>query len=172
MSRSRDTEYFSDGLTEELITTLSHLPGLTVPGRTSVFVFKHRNEDIRRIGRALNVENVLEGSVRRSGQTYRITAQLIDAADGFHLWSERYDRQINDPFQVQDEVSQQILGALQALFKSPFCTVRREPDLNSIDLPVKCHGAENHTGGRSWRPLSYCIGHERQIRHSFGRVRQ
>ncbi len=113
MSGDRENEYLSDGISEDLITALSQVAGLRVPARTSAFAFKGRNEDIRMIGHLLNVETVLEGSVRRSGNKLRITAQLVKAADGFHLWSERYDREMKDVFEIQDEITRAIVSALQ-----------------------------------------------------------
>jgi len=108
-----DNEYFSDGLAEELINELAHVPGLKVVARTSAFAFKGKQEDIRNIALALGVENVLEGSVRKAGARVRISAQLIAANDGTHLWSERYDREMADIFVVQDEIAQAIATALR-----------------------------------------------------------
>ncbi|HLG99934.1 MAG TPA: protein kinase [Bryobacteraceae bacterium] len=113
MSGDKDNEYFSDGLAEEIINALTRIAGLKVIARTSAFAFKGKQEDIRRIAEALGVANVLEGSVRRSGSRVRITVQLIAAADGSHLWSERYDRELTDIFAVQDEISQAIADALK-----------------------------------------------------------
>lgn len=112
-SSDPESEYFSDGLAEEIINELAHVPGLKVIARTSAFVFKGKREDIRNIASALGVANVVEGSVRRAGARVRITAQLISAADGTHLWSERYDREIADIFAVQDEIAQAIATALR-----------------------------------------------------------
>ena len=108
-----DNEYFSDGLAEELINELAHVPGLKVVARTSAFAFKGKQEDIRAIAQALGVDNVLEGSVRKAGSRVRISAQLIAANDGTHLWSERYDRDMTDIFAVQDEIAQAIATALR-----------------------------------------------------------
>ncbi len=113
MSRDADDEYFSDGLAEEIINALVKVPGLKVIARTSAFSFKGQNIDIRKIAETLGVTTVLEGSVRRSGSRIRVTAQLITAADGTHLWSERYDREMADVFAVQDEISAAISEALQ-----------------------------------------------------------
>jgi adenylate cyclase len=118
-------EHFGDGLTEELINALSNLPGFTTPARTSVFAFKGHNDDIRRIGAALNVDTLLAGSVRSSGQRLRIAAQLIDAVNGFHLWSERYDRAKSDPFEIQDDVSREIVQALEFILKPQTWPVSR-----------------------------------------------
>ncbi len=113
MSRDADDEYFSDGLAEEIINALAQLPGLKVTARTSAFAFRGKEQDIRRIAEALNVRTILEGSIRRSGNRIRVTAQLINAADGYHLWSQRYDREMADVFAVQDEISAAIAGALR-----------------------------------------------------------
>jgi adenylate cyclase len=113
MSADQENEFLSDGIAEDLITALSRLGRLRVPARTSSFVFKGKNEDVRRIGQVLNVETVLEGSVRKSGSRLRIAAQLIKVADGFHLWSERYDREMKDVFDIQDDITRAIVDALQ-----------------------------------------------------------
>lgn len=105
MSADPDKDYFSDGLSEELISALARLPGLRVASRTSAFRFRGRDQDIREIARQLNVDTVLEGSIRRSGNRLRITAQLVNASDGYHLWSERYDREMADVFDIQDEIT-------------------------------------------------------------------
>ena len=112
MSGDPEQEYFSDGISEDIITDLSRLKNLTVIARNASFTYKGSlttNEDI---GNALNVSHVLEGSVRRSGDRVRITAQLIDTGNGQHLWAERYDRELNDVFAVQDEITEQIVTAL------------------------------------------------------------
>jgi serine/threonine protein kinase/tetratricopeptide (TPR) repeat protein len=113
MSGDKEQEYFSDGLAEEIINALAQISGLKVIARTSAFAFKAKNEDIRRIAEVLGVDNILEGSVRRSGNRLRITAQLIGAADGSHLWSERYDREMTDIFAIQDEISRAITEKLR-----------------------------------------------------------
>jgi len=113
VSADMENEYFSDGLAEDIINLLAHMPGLTVIARTSAFAFKGKREDIRRIAEALGVTSVLEGSVRRSGNRIRVTAQLIAASSGAHLWSERYDRQMTDVFAIQDEIAQAIAAALE-----------------------------------------------------------
>ncbi|MFT6753700.1 MAG: TolB-like protein [Candidatus Azotimanducaceae bacterium] len=112
MSSDPEQEYFSDGLSEELLNLLAQIRELKVTGRTSSFAFKGRNEDLRKIGEQLNVTTVLEGSVRRSGNRLRITAQLIKVEDGFHLWSETYDREMTDVFAIQDEIAAKIVAAL------------------------------------------------------------
>jgi TolB-like protein/DNA-binding winged helix-turn-helix (wHTH) protein/Tfp pilus assembly protein PilF len=113
LSPAKDQEYFSDGFAEQLINDLAKVPGLKVVARSSAFQFKGRNEDLRDVGRKLGVANVLEGSVRREGNHVRIAAELIKADDGFQLWSQTYDRQINDIFAVQDEIALAATEALQ-----------------------------------------------------------
>jgi len=113
MSEDPGNEYFSDGLSEEILILLAKIPRLKVIGRTSSFMFKGRNEDLRTIGRTLGVENVIEGSVRKSGNRLRISAQLINVSDGSRIWSESYDRKITDIFAVQDDVAAAIIEALE-----------------------------------------------------------
>ena len=113
MSGDEENEYFSDGLSEELLNVLAKIPKLHVAGRTSSFQFKGENQDLRNIGQLLNVANVLEGSVRQSGTRLRITAQLIDTETGYHLWSETYDREITDVFAIQDEIAGNVVNALR-----------------------------------------------------------
>lgn len=114
MSSSEDDEFFADGLSEELLNVLAKIEGLKVVGRTSAFYYKGKNEDLRTIADALGVTHILEGSVRRSGSQIRVTAQLIKADDGFHVWSETYDRADGDTFVIQDEISSNVARALQA----------------------------------------------------------
>jgi serine/threonine-protein kinase len=129
MSADPDSEYFSDGLAEELINALTHLPGLRVASRTSAFRFRGRDVDIKEIGRALRVATVLEGSVRRTGQRLRVTAQLINVADGYHRWSERYDREMADVFEIQDDIVASIIKELSpALLGEAKTTVKRPTD--------------------------------------------
>jgi TolB-like protein/Tfp pilus assembly protein PilF len=113
MSADKDNEYFSDGLSEELLNLLAKVDGLKVAARTSSFKFKNSEADIAEIGKKLNVATVLEGSLRKSGNQARITAQLIKVDDGFHLWSETYDRDLSNIFQVQDEIARAIVDALK-----------------------------------------------------------
>jgi serine/threonine-protein kinase len=113
MSEKKDQEYFSDGLSEELIDRLTKIPDLRVPARTSSFYFKGKSEDIPTIARRLMVAHVLEGSVRKSGMTLRITAQLVRADNGYHLWSQTYDRKLDDIFKVQDEIAGAVVSALK-----------------------------------------------------------
>lgn len=113
LSADRDNEYFSDGITEELLNALAKVDGLLVTSRTSSFAFKGKNIDIREIGRQLNVKTLLEGSVRKYGNRIRVTAQLINANDGYHKWSETYDRDLEDIFSVQDEIANSIVEQLK-----------------------------------------------------------
>ena len=113
MSSDVENEYFSDGLSEELLNMLAKIKDLKVAGRTSSFYYKGRDIDLREIGRQLNVSHVLEGSVRKSGNQVRITAQLVSVADGYHLWSETYDRQLDDIFKIQEEIARAVTAALK-----------------------------------------------------------
>jgi len=113
LSADPEQEYFCDGMAEEIINALTHVEGLRVVARTSAFVFRNKKEDIREIGKKLDVETLLEGSVRKAGNKLRISAQLINVADGYHLWSERYDREMEDVFTIQDEISLAIVDRLK-----------------------------------------------------------
>jgi serine/threonine protein kinase/tetratricopeptide (TPR) repeat protein len=115
MSDDPKNEYFTDGMAEEIINALTKIQSLRVASRTSSFAFKGKNEDIGDIGRKLKVSTVLEGSVRKMGNRLRITAQLVNVADGYHLWSERYDRELEDVFAIQDDISQAIVKALRVI---------------------------------------------------------
>jgi TolB-like protein len=114
LSEAKDFEYFSDGLTEELIDSLSHNTALRVPARTSSFFFKGKAASVAEVAKQLNVDNLLEGSIRRSGSTVRVTAQLIRAADGYHLWSETYDRNDADDLAVEDDIASKVAETLRA----------------------------------------------------------
>jgi TolB-like protein len=150
MSPERDQEYFADGLSEELMNVLAQIDGLLVTGRTSSFVYKNHNEDLRVIGETLGVAHILEGSVRKSGDRVRITAQLISASDGYHLWSQTYDRDLTDIFAVQDEVAMAVADALSATLgmvvdEDPFAP--RTDDLEAYDLFLRA-GEQMNIGGR------------------------
>jgi len=116
LSADPDTEYFSDGIAEEIINALAQLPGLRVAARTSSFAFRGHAIDLAEVGAKLKVATVLEGSVRKAGTHLRVTAQLIKVADGYHLWSERYDREMTDVFAIQDEIARAIADRLQVTF--------------------------------------------------------
>lgn len=113
MSPAKDQEYFTDGLTENLLHALAQIRELKVAGRTSSFAFKGKNTDLREIGEQLNVSNILEGSVQKAGDQIRVTAQLISTADGYHLWSKTFDRDLTDIFSVQDEIAEAVATALR-----------------------------------------------------------
>jgi len=113
MSPEKDQGYFCDGIAEEIINDLARIKGLRVAARTSSFAFKERTEDVRSIGRKLGVDCVLEGSVRKAGNQLRITAQLLNVEDGYHLWSDRYERELKDVFAIQDEISRSIVATLR-----------------------------------------------------------
>jgi len=114
MSSDPEQEYFSDGISEEILNSLAQVTDLKVAGRTSSFAFKGQNQDLRQIGETLGVDHILEGSVRKAGAKVRITAQLIQVDDGFHLWSDTYDRELTDVFAIQDEIARAILEQLKA----------------------------------------------------------
>ena len=116
LSADKESDYLGDGISEEIINVLTKIEGLRVAARTSAFSFKGTRDDLRTIGEKLNVATVLEGSVRKAGTRLRVTAQLIDVADGYHLWSERYDRELVDVFAVQDEIAAAIAAKLQVTF--------------------------------------------------------
>ena len=138
VSADPENEYFSDGLAEEIINTLAQVPGLKVIARTSAFTFKGKFTDVRRIAEALGVAHVLEGSVRRAGSRVRITAQLIAAADGMHLWSNRYDRELQDTFAIQDEIASAITEALcTTLNVSDTADPRRAPSIAAHEALLK-----------------------------------
>jgi serine/threonine protein kinase/Flp pilus assembly protein TadD len=115
MSSARDQEYFADGITEEIINALTKIRALRVAARSSAFAFKGKSVDIRRIGEQLGTATVLEGSIRKAGNRLRVTAQLINTADGYHLWSERYDRDVEDIFAVQDEIAARVAETLRVV---------------------------------------------------------
>ena len=119
LSPDKDQEYFCDGMTEEIIDALAKMNGFRVVARTSSFAFKGKQQDIREIGKKLNVATVLEGSVRKDGNRLRVTAQLNSVADGYHLWSETYERELKDVFAVQDEISRAIVDTLQLKLAGP-----------------------------------------------------
>jgi serine/threonine protein kinase/Tfp pilus assembly protein PilF len=144
LSADKENEYFSDGLAEELINMLARVPGLKVTARTSSFAFRGKDQDIRKIGGTLDVRSILEGSVRRSGSRIRVTVQLINAEDGYHLWSERYDRQMADVFAMQDEIAQAIAAALEVkLSIGPRPLARYTPNIPAYEAFLKgvYHGA-------------------------------
>jgi serine/threonine-protein kinase len=139
MTGAKEDDYFSDGLAEEILNALARVPRLRVTARTSSFAFRGREEDIRSIGETLGVATVLEGSVRRAGSRIRVTAQLINAADGYHLWSERYDREIADVFAVQDEIAVAIADALRLRLAPDAAAGRYRPNLPAYEAFLQGH---------------------------------
>jgi serine/threonine-protein kinase len=137
MSRDTDDEYFSDGLAEEILNLLAKIPGLNVTARTSSFAFRGKEQDITKIAETLRVRAILEGSVRRAGRRIRVTAQLINATDGYHLWSERYDRELTDVFAVQDEIAAAIADALKIKLTSSPKDRGHEPSLPAYEAFLK-----------------------------------
>jgi len=131
LSGDPEQEYFADGMVEEIITTLSRIHWLFVIARNSTFAYKGQNVDVKRVGRELGVRYVLEGSVRKSGNRVRITAQLIDANTGAHLWADRFDGLLEDDFELQDKVASSVAGVI-------------EPALQAAELP----GAAGQPAGR------------------------
>ncbi len=138
MSADKENEYFGDGLAEEIINVLAHVPGMKVAGRTSSFFFRGKDVEVGEIGRRLNVEHILEGSIRKAGSRLRVSAQLIKVTDGFHLWSERYDRELTDLFAIQDEITQSIAGALRIKLSPEDAAPRRHvPNLRAYEAFLK-----------------------------------
>ena len=132
MSSDKEQEWFADGLTEEILNALARTPDLLVAARTSSFTFKGSNEDIPTIAKALGVEHILEGSVRRSGDRLRVTAQLVRASDGFHLWSENYDRKLDDLIDIQENVAIQIANALETAMDPEALALMVSSGTNSV----------------------------------------
>jgi serine/threonine-protein kinase len=138
LSADKENEYFSDGLAEDIIDALTQVPGLRVMARTSAFSFRGKGVDVREIGSRLNVEHILEGSVRRAGSRIRVTAQLVKASDGYHLWSQRFDREMTDVFAIQDEISQAIVEKLRVRLAGDRPLVKRYTEnLAAYDLCLR-----------------------------------
>ncbi len=158
MSSQADTEYFGDGIAEEIINALTQLPGLKVAARTSSFSFKGKAEDLRIIGDKLGVSTVLEGSFRRAGSRIRVTAQLIEVASGYHLWSERYDRELTDIFAIQDEIANGIVSKLRVALESGARGPLVKPgtsDVEAYDLYLKGRSAMRHRGAELARAIDW-----------------
>ena len=137
MSADPENEYFADGLSEELLNQLAQIPDLQVAGRTSSFSFKGRNEDLRIVGTTLGVANVLEGSVRRQGDKVRVTAQLIRVDDGFHLWSNAYDRTMDDVFVIQDDIASNVANALKIVLDEEAWQRMQDAGVRNVDAFVE-----------------------------------
>lgn len=133
MSSAKDQEYFCDGVAEEIISYLSRIRGLQVSSRTSSFAFKSKPEDIRSIGKKLGVASVLEGSVRKAGNQIRVTAQLIGTDDGYHLWSQQYDREMNDIFAIQDEIARSIAATVETTLNPAAIGVTRKGPITGFE---------------------------------------
>ena len=138
MSSDKENEFFGDGLAEEIINVLANVPGIKIAGRTSSFFFRGKDVELAEIGKRLNVDYVLEGSIRKAGSRIRVTAQLIKTSDGFHLWSERYDRELTDIFALQDEMTQAIAEALRIkLSPEAPAPARHIPNLRAYQAYLK-----------------------------------
>jgi TolB-like protein/Tfp pilus assembly protein PilF len=158
MSDDPENEYFSDGMTEEIINALTQLRDLRVAARTSCFAFKGKTPDIAEVGAKLKVATVLEGSVRKAGSRLRITAQLVNVADGYHLWSERYDREMEDVFAIQDEIARAIAGKLQVTLVAGVAEQLVRPPTENIeayDLYLKGRFFVNMGGEGPLKGLEY-----------------
>lgn len=136
MSADPENEYFADGLSEELLNKLAQIPDLKVAGRTSSFSFKGKDEDLRKVGGMLGVANVLEGSVRRQGDQVRVTAQLIRVSDGFHLWSNSYDRTLEDVFAIQDDIAGNVADSLQLVLDDEARAAMQSAGVRNVDAFV------------------------------------
>jgi len=155
MSPTKDQEYFCDGIAEEIINALCCIRDLRVASRTSSFQFKGRSADVREIGRALNVGSVLEGSVRKAGDRVRITAQLVSASDGYHLWSESFDRDLSDVFAIQTEIAQRLLKALKlTLSKREVAMLERGGTANAEAYDLYLRGRSHMRYGTSSLPAA------------------
>ena len=144
MSPQKDQDYFCEGIAEEIINALTRIQALQVASRSSAFAFKGKNQDIRRVGDQLGVGTVLEGSVRKAGTRLRITAQLINVTDGYHLWSERYDRELEDVFAVQDEIAENIVKALRVVLSEDEKRAIEKPRTDNV------HAYEYYLRGRQF----------------------
>jgi len=165
LSQAKDQEYFCDGMSEEVINALAKVEGLRVVARTSSFSFKGHSVNAKEVGEKLNVANVLEGSLRRDGNRVRVTAELINARSGFHLWNETYDRKLEDVFALQDEITRSIVDALKIkLAVSP--PPRQQPDTEVYDLTSRAFISQTRAARRicEGRSVSFSAP-SREIRH-------
>src|SRR5437764_4774790 len=150
MSQAKDQDYFCDGISEEILDALAKVEGLRVVARTSSFSFKGKNADVAEIGQKLNVQNVLEGSLRREGNRIRVTAQLINTRDGFHIWSETFERELQGVFAVQDEITRAIVDALKVKLAIAPATRTRQ-NTEAYDLYLQGLYLSNKTDEESLR---------------------
>ena len=153
LSQAHDQEYFCDGISEEILDALAKVDGLRVVARTSSFSFKGKNADVREIAQKLDVQNILEGSLRREGNRIRITAQLVSAANGSHLWSETYERELQDVFAVQDEITQAIVDALRITLAVAI-PARAQQNTEAYDLYLQGLYLSNKSDEESLRKAS------------------
>ena len=168
LSADPEQDYFSDGLAEEIINLLAQVPGLKVIARTSAFAFRGKEQDVRGIAEALGVGTILEGSVRRSGSRIRVRAQLINAADGSHLWSERYDRELSDIFAVQDEISAAIARALRVKFSRDAAPERYTPKLAAYEAYLKARYLQAKVTPESLELARRCYEQASELDPAFG----
>jgi adenylate cyclase len=155
MSEGQDQGYFCDGVAEEILTSLTRIRGLSVASRTSSFRFKGQSSDIAEIARQLNVAAVLEGSVRKSGDHLRVTAQLIAGKDGYHLWSERFDVAAADVFAVQDKVAASIAAALRISLRPEERTLMQRGQTRSVEAYDRYLRGLSYFHSFNWRKLEY-----------------
>jgi serine/threonine-protein kinase len=166
MSPDQDQEYFCDGMAEELINALTKVRGLRVAARTSSFHFKARSEDVREIGSRLGVRTVLEGSVRRAEERLRVTAQLVSVEDGYHLWSESYDREMKDVFAIQDEISRSIVDTLRPTLLGGADGVPEDGGRELVAVPTRSLEAYDfYLLGRHYWEIRYKEGQAAALRH-------
>ena len=168
MSADKDQEYFSDGLAEEIINLLAQVAGLKVIARTSSFAFRGKEEDVRKIADTLAVTHVLEGSVRRAGNRIRVTAQLIAATDGSHLWSERYDRELSDIFALQDEMAAAIAGVLRVKLSGEAAPQRYTPKLAAYEAYLKARHFLVKVTPESLELARHCYEQASELDPAFG----
>jgi TolB-like protein/predicted Ser/Thr protein kinase len=169
MSADKENEYFSDGLAEEILNSLVRIPGLKVTARTSSFAFRGKEQDIRGIAEALDVKTILEGSVRKAGNRVRVTAQLINATDGYHLWSERYDRELTDVFAVQDEIAAAIAAALKLKLSGEAAPVHRHtPNLPAYEAYLKGRYYQQKATPEGWARAEEYLRQAIELDPAFG----
>jgi TolB-like protein/Tfp pilus assembly protein PilF/predicted Ser/Thr protein kinase len=168
LSADPEQDYFSDGLAEEIINLLAQISGLKVIARTSAFAFRGKQQDIRGIAEALGVSTVLEGSVRRSGTRIRVTAQLIAAADGSHLWSERFDRELSDIFALQDEISVAIAKVLRVKLSHQAAAPRYTPKLEAYEVYLKGKYLQAKVTPESLELARRCYEQAKELDPAFG----
>ena len=154
LSEATDQDYFCDGLAEEILSALTRIPGLRVASRTSSFRFRDADTDPRDIGRQLNVAAIMEGSVRKAGDRVRITAQLIDTGNGYHLWAENFDRGLKDIFAIQEEIARSVVHAMRVSLKTPaqIDLERYAPrDMRAYEFYLRGRQLEHHTTRSGWQ---------------------